>query len=331
MKPNHWITAAIFFTVCLLSACTDDSGSNSVVIGDDCNDQLKCPNDNQYCNSERKCVNKKANGEICAVALECKSQICTNYQCAESGTQQEPECSDAKPCKDQNKTCSPKGVCVENTTAQDDEKPGNDCWFYKKCEENKPDYEDCIKKNKLCTDPDKQCNHMNRCVDRSTADGAGLGEACSDAAKCMTGLICISEVCREESFALDKKSCTPTVHNDRCVGNIIIECDENSGKIIVQNCKTNYTNYYIGTTAIPYGPNYVCASRKDRPSYVMCVETCDTPDKEKHICGWDLDDTDIDYSDRYVCQKNKDDVMAYYPVDSETCKSTCEYTTGKCD
>lgn len=358
MDKSFYLPALIL--ICgLFTSCGED-GINKSVSFEDCSATLTCINPDQYCNSERKCVDKKANDEICAVNIECLSGNCSNFKCStaqssepgpecseenpcanpgetcssegtcESSSGEEPECSANKPCTDTGKICSSEGTCVDIQTEPDDT-VGNECWFYKVCEPDKPDYDSCVQKNNLCEDSEKQCNHLNRCIPRSAADGVGLGESCSDSIHCMTGLTCLSGVCREESFAMDKKDCTPYVFSDRCAGNIIIECDENTGKITVQNCKTNYTNYYIGTTGIFYGADYVCAKRTDRPSYVMCVQSCTVPEEEKYICGWDLDDYDIDYSDKFVCKKNDDDVQAFFPVGSETCKSTCEYETGRCD
>lgn len=370
------------FGMLLLSICVSacQEVENKVVIADECNESLRCVNVLQYCNAERTCVDKKADGAACAVGLECLSGICKEFYCTNSSVN--PECSATQACADTTKYCDiPKSQCLpkkadgESCTSANEcmygkcnqkNQCGEDvieyischedvdcqesgkvcrfdkcievtesCWFYKVCDPSISWYDECVNKSKPCQDASKACNQYNECIDRAVVDGLGLGEACDNAdKKCMTGLVCLSGVCREESFALDKKPCTAGVFEDRCAGNIIIECDENSGKISVQDCKTNYTNLFAGSTAIPYGANYICAHRTDKPNYVYCVEQCETLDDEKYYCGWDLDDTDIDYSDKFVCKVNKDGIKAYFPDSSEICPTTCGYEEdrhGRCD
>ena len=68
-------------------------------------------------------------------------------------------------------------------------------------------------------------------------------------------------------------------------------------------------------------------------NYVVCAQKCEEKNAgaTKHICGWDLTYTDVDYSDLYVCKSNEDGAFGYFHEDTEECASTCEYTNGLCD
>lgn len=330
-------------TRCTPESCVGDG----VTCGDDglchmpeCSSEIRCDASYKVCDNYH-CVDKCKSNADCADGKACKTNTglcvdkCTVESCDEGevctgkGLCVPGVCSDLVPCAEGN-VCNAKHVCVTPMEVS------SECYFDRPCLETETD---CKAKNKPCADPDKQCNAYNQCILKSEADGLGLGEICDDAddtKKCASDLACIQDkvtelyVCREGSHLLNKKTCTAGLFEDRCVGNIIIECNEDTGRIEVQDCKTDYSDWTVPSTGIFHGEDFYCAKRIDA-NYVTCVRQCDNEGDEMHICGWDPEYTDIDYSDRYVCQINGDGYQGYFPVDSEVCRSTCEYETGICD
>ena len=328
---------------CTPETCPGDGvtcGEDGLCHKPECSSEIRCEASYMVCDNYH-CVDKCKSNQDCAEGKACKTntglcidkctvescpsgEVCTNTGLCVPGI-----CSDLVPCTD-GMVCNAKNICVTPRIAT------SECYFDRPCLDTETE---CKAKNKPCAEADKQCNAYNQCIPKAEADGLGLGEICDPAdetQKCASDLACIQDkftelyVCREGSLLLNKKTCTAGLFEDRCVGNIIIECNEDTGRIEVQDCKTDYSDWTVPSTGIFHGEDFYCAKRIDA-NYVTCVRQCDNVGDEMHICGWDPEYTDIDYSDRYVCQINGDGYKGYFPVDSEVCRSTCEYETGICD
>ena len=290
-----------------------------------------CP-DGQICSESGVCFdrctskNDCASGEVCEVntgkcIAECTIDSCADGQvCGDDGLCVVGECSQRVACPN-GLICTDDHVCVRES----------ECYFARHCEEGSYGYEKCLAGNKWCPEG-KQCNALNKCIDSSTADGLGLGEPCDETHLCASDLACIKGYCKEGSYKIDRNSCTSGSFQNRCVGNIIIECDEDTGTVAVQDCKTSYTDFTVPTTGIFYGEDFYCMKQPGE-NYVVCAQKCEAKNAgaTKHICGWDLTYTDVDYSDLYVCKSNEDGAFGYFHEDTEECASTCEYTNVLCD
>ncbi len=199
--------------------------------------------------------------------------------------------------------------------------------------------QDCESKSKLCPEG-QRCTADNRCVPSAELNGLGLGESCDPmdkTQKCATGLVCLmpstnSEyVCLQEAYAAQGKPCTASAYQDHCEGNIIVQCSEYYGMVMVYDCKTNYIDWDVGVVDKFYGDNFTCAKRPGT-KLVGCVQMCnDASAKEWYGCGYDTSDEsyEVDYSDRYLCKYNSEGIQAYYYQDSEEC--SCSYSTGRCN
>ena len=305
-------------------------------------DREKCTNDYTTCETNKTRCDEDAQETYARLQDSCKNVIsCEDLK--KTLETQKAACLEAKnTCQNDESSCTQAyDSCISEAENAFNAKKSA-------CESNKcidektlciKNLTECEKRNKRCPEG-KQCNAYNQCIDIDTADGLGLGEICDDglgnSSKCASDMIChkaandTQSYCIPAAYSQDRKPCTAGAFKDTCEGNIIVECDESTGLILVQNCKTDYINMSEPTTGIFHGENFFCLKRPGT-RYVTCAEQCSEIKSEKHICGWDIDDTDIDFSDRYVCQYNQDGISAFFPVDSEICASTCEYTTGYCD
>ncbi len=299
-----------------------------------------CTNDYATCESDKTKCDASAQEEFDELSAHCESdKTCNALRTALNAKISECTAKLDKCTRPQNICQTAYDNCISTSQQAFDDA---DCSHsrciadFNTCEKNRVS---CESKNKLCPEG-KQCNAYNQCVDSATAGGLGLGIRCNDGhgnvQKCGDGLSCIIRssdnlgFCKPSAFEHDRQSCSPGAFQDRCEGNIILECDDETGLVFVQDCKTSYVDYSTPTTGKFYGDDFYCLQRPNS-KYVSCAQACDSVGTEKFICGWDIDDTDIDYSDRYVCQINSEGHAAYFPVDSETCSATCDYFSGKCD
>ena len=297
----------------------------------------------------------KSCDEITAQFSECYEAYKKCYAPDGSGTPE--KCGDG--CKDliaQKEACyTERGQCIdadmEDCTAASDKtacEARNQCKKDKRnclsdtnsCDKNRTE---CLARSKNC-DPGFQCNAQNECIDSTTADGLGLGAECKDADTCTAGvdccasdLLCIKmhngkNYCREAAYQYNDRECgEDAAFTDRCIGNLVVACDEYYGKVIVQDCKTHYIDMSSGTTGTFYGDSFFCAKHIGS-SLVTCVEQCTTQKDTKYICGYDLDDYEVNYSDTYTCRYNQEGKLGYFATDSKFCQSTCGWDdAGLCD
>lgn len=314
---------------------------------DKCKSDKNCAED-QICNTTSGLCTARCNADSCGSGMVC----------GDDGRCTAGECSKLTPCAGSGKVCSASNECVAQTFDH------NECYFYRcdyQCDCNarcknaynesdsdavkqeklnacniscKKDCASCQKLNKTCPDG-KQCNAFNQCIDSSTANGKGLGEPCSATKECAASLACIKNTvdnqgfCKPEAYLMDRQACASG--SDKCVGNIIVECIDNTYS--VQDCKTYYMDITAPTTGRFYGDEFSCVQLPNSVA-VTCARIC-TPEEhgqERFVCGWDVDDNDIEMSDRYVCQTNAQGRTAYFPANNSTyCTPTCDPTTGKCE
>jgi hypothetical protein len=288
----------------------------------------KC-SDNSICDSDSGLCIPRCTAKSCG-----EGQVCGNEGKCVSG-----ECSLVEPCDDTSNVCSAGYKCVAAAQTK------NECYFYSTCDnlcnsaEHASDCTKCLARSKWCPEG-KQCNAYNECIDSSEADGLGLGVACDDAIaekKCASGLYCDAKsgVCLQAAYKVQGTSCTAGSYADHCEGNLIVECSQTFSQVMVYDCKTYYTNWDLTTTGTFFGDDYVCAKRPGS-HYVACAQQCSAEEIQsgatKHICGYDRDDYDIEYSDLYVCEYNDDGISAYFNEDSEECWYGCSYDNGgTCD
>lgn len=355
---------------CSKGSCAEGTvcGADGICIPGECSDIDGCDISYKVCDNA-KCVDKCKKNDDCGEGKYCNASsglcrdACTAASCpdgkvcGEDGYCISGECSSLTPCAG-DLVCSASHECVTETF------DGNECYFYADCSEKcdcaaacsaeklgiedetklqkaikdcqaacKTNCSACNARNKLCPDG-KQCNAFNQCIDEN--DKKGLGESCALNKECDDDLICVKStvsgtgVCKSKAYAEDRTSCSETSFQDRCVGNIIVECVD--GMVQVQDCKTFYQDYSAATLANFYGNAFGCVSRPGS-NYVMCAKLCGKPQlgDEWHVCGWDIDDPDLDFSDRYVCKYNDDGRAAYFPADSQYCTPSCNAATGQCE
>lgn len=344
-------------------------GPKGICIPGECSDVDPCDISYKTC-SNGKCIDKCKKRDDCAADEYCSTtsglciKACTatscqkDYVCGEDGYCIKGACSALQPCDD-GKVCAANHECVTPTT------DNSDCYFYKdctdacKCDENCDESqfpnktedklseavaqckETCLKTCASCKNASKscpdnfQCNAFNQCIPKTESRKKGLGEACSLSSECDDDLACITKTtdkigyCLSKAYIQDRQTCSETTFQNYCLGNIIVECVD--GMIAVQDCKTYYVDLTAPTTGRFYGGNFSCVTRPNT-AYVTCAQNCNDDEigTEKFVCGWDIDDPEIEISDRFVCQYNEEGRSAFYPKDASYCAPTCG-SDGKCE
>lgn len=349
VQPGKLYNECYFYRECgdcseKYDSCLSECQNTSAALAADlknCQDiRNSCSNDYESCEADKTNCDKSAQDAYDTLTASCEADL--NCQTLKNAL-------DAKisSCAVQRDRCTaPESICqkVYDTCISAEQKAfdASQCSSsrcigeFDACEKNRIA---CESRSKSCPEG-KQCNAYNQCVDSKSAGGLGLGMMCSDGTgnvqNCADGLSCIVRssdnlgFCKSAAFEHDLKTCSPGSFKNRCEGNVILECDDETGRVFVQDCKTNYVDYSMPTTGKFYGDDFYCLQNPNTND-VTCAQACGDAASEKFICGWDTDDTDIDYSDRYVCQVNADGYAAYFHSDSEICSSTCDYYSGKCD
>ncbi len=313
----------------------------------ECSDLDACPINYQVCESgvcKDKCTMmgvKCDDGFICDknnghCVPACTADSCTEsgMVCGNEGKCVFGECSDLVPCQDTNKVCSVLYKCVSP------KKNGSDCWFYSLCDnecngeaEGSENCTRCRERSHYC-DEGKQCNASNQCIDSKNADGRGQGERCDDANKCASDLVCKNGACVHKAFEKEGDSCSPSIDGSYCDGNIIVECNSNSGLFMVSDCKAYYLNLTSASTASFYGKDFTCGKLPGE-NYYTCIQECSDADAKAHkktyACGWEPDDSEIEYSDQYTCGYSDEGIAGYFQDDSKECWTGCNFNTGLCD
>ena len=337
---------------CSVGTCPDGKAcdpESKLCIEAECSAVDGCSLSYQVCDAG-KCVDRcTMSGATCASDKVCDKNSgiciprCTAYSCGEGkvcgndGQCVTGECSKLEACAGENagKVCSAGYTCVKPIPLK------NDCYFYSTCALECADSEDarcseCRARSKWCPDG-QQCNALNTCISEDDADGVGLGLPCDNSEhKCASDLYCDSKqnVCLQKAYQAQGTTCTAGSYTDHCEGNLIVECSETYSQVMVYDCKTQYLNWDLGTTGKFYGDDFVCAKRPGT-RFVACAQLCDAAavasEDTKYVCGYDLDDFDIDYSDKFVCEYNQDGISAYFNEASEQCWYGCSYENGMCD
>ena len=291
-----------------MTSCTADSCGEGMVCGE-----------SGFCvKGECSIVEPCGGGLVCTATHECVTETFDSNECYFAADCTDRCDCDAK-CSAENATPA-QGESLEDAIAKCKTSCEADC---KKCES----------RNKPCPEG-KQCNSLNQCIDKK--DRKGLGEPCQLDKECDEDLMCVTGVdpkkgyCKSKAYAEDRKPCVVGTYRDHCAGNVIVECVD--GFVQVQDCKTYYQDYTAASLANFYGDDFTCVKRP-RSNFVMCAKKCDGSklQDEWFVCGWDPDDPEIDFSDRYVCTYNEDGRAAYFPSDSRYCSPTCDPSTGKCE
>ena len=189
---------------CQSNKCNSQNRCGAETSGtSECSASKSCTYTNKYCDLQnQRCLNKKADNQLCEQAVECLSNKCNSQNRCGDEPAVTPECSATKSCTDTNQYCDLQNQRCLNKKADNPlceqavECLSNTCNSQNRCGDEPSVTSECSA-TQPCADANKYCDVENqRCLAKK-ADG----QSCQDAKECVSAKCNSKNQCGEEQSA----------------------------------------------------------------------------------------------------------------------------------